>query len=178
LSIGVGGRGELDLPEDLAAAPRGSWLERFGARVYRDYVVRQVQLFPRSVKLIRAVRQGGGERGVSPQFRTQYRARQDAVLPLCVVPPRSVPAWMSSPSWTARPGFRRWTGSHCCATVRRCATLPRSTSSTSAPPPHPISSSPCGDWSRGTTWCARNRWRSPAPRPRGSARRPGRAAAS
>ena len=83
LSIGVGGRGELDLPEDLAAAPRGSWLERFGARVYRDYVVRQVQLFPRSVKLIRAVRQGGGERGVSPQFRTQYRARQDAVLPLC-----------------------------------------------------------------------------------------------
>src|SRR5205814_468321 len=36
----------------------------------------------------------------------------------------------------------------------------------------------CGDWSRGTTWCARNRWRSPAPRPRGSARRPGRAAAS
>src|SRR5437773_6427579 len=83
LYIGVGGRGELDLPEDLDPAPRGSWLERFGARVYRDYVVRQVQLFPRSVKLIRAVRQGGGERGVSPQFRTQYRARQDAVLPLC-----------------------------------------------------------------------------------------------
>jgi hypothetical protein len=79
LSIGVGGGGELDLPEDLDPSPRGSWLERFGARVYRDYVQRQVQLFPRSVKLIRALRQGG----VSAPFRAQYRARQDAVLPLC-----------------------------------------------------------------------------------------------
>ena len=79
LSIGVGGRGELDLPEDLDPAPRGSWLQRFGARVYRDYVLRQVQLFPRSVKLIRALRQGG----VSTPFRMQYRSRQDAVLPLC-----------------------------------------------------------------------------------------------
>jgi hypothetical protein len=79
LSIGVGNGGELDLPEDLDPSPRGSWLERFGARVYRDYVQRQVQLFPRSVKLIRALRQGG----VSAPFRAQYRARQDAVLPLC-----------------------------------------------------------------------------------------------
>src|SRR3989440_2225134 len=79
LYIGVGGRGELDLPEDLDPAPRGSWLERFGARVYRDYVVRQGQLFPRSVKLIRALRQDR----VSQPFRTQDRARQDAVLPLC-----------------------------------------------------------------------------------------------
>src|SRR5881296_3442736 len=68
LYIGVGGRGELDLPEDLERAPRGSLLERFGARVYRDYVQRQVQLFPRSVKLIRALRQGG----LSTPFRRQY----------------------------------------------------------------------------------------------------------
>src|SRR2546430_17505818 len=53
LYIGVGGRGELDLPEDLDHTTRGSLLERFGARVYRGYVVRQVQLVPRSVKLIR-----------------------------------------------------------------------------------------------------------------------------
>lgn len=79
LYIGIGGRGELDLPEDLDPSPRGSLLERFGARVYRDYVVRQVQLFPRSVKLIRALRQDG----LSTPFRRQYRARQDAVLPLC-----------------------------------------------------------------------------------------------
>jgi len=79
LYIGVGGRGELDLPEDLHPTPRGSLLERFGARVYRDYVVRQVQLFPRSVKLIRALRRGG----ISTPFRMEYRARQDAVLPLC-----------------------------------------------------------------------------------------------
>ena len=79
LYIGVGGRGELDLPEDLDPTPRGSLLERFGARVYRDYVVRQVQLFPRSVKLIRALRRGA----ISTPFRMEYRARQDAVLPLC-----------------------------------------------------------------------------------------------
>src|SRR5689334_4066282 len=79
LSIGVGGRGELDLPEDLEPSPRGSWLQRFGASVYRDYVVRQVQLFPRSVKLIRALRQ----HGVPATFRTEYRARQAPVLPLC-----------------------------------------------------------------------------------------------
>lgn len=79
LYIGIGGRGELDLPEDLDPSPRGSLLERFGARVYRDYVERQVQLFPRSVKLIRALRQGG----LSRPFRQQYRTRQDAVLPLC-----------------------------------------------------------------------------------------------
>src|SRR5438128_5682947 len=79
LYIGVGGRGELDLPEDLDPAPRGSWLERFGARVYRDYIVPQVLLFPRSVKLIRALRQGG----VPRTSRGRSRARQDAVLPLC-----------------------------------------------------------------------------------------------
>src|SRR5213080_4792416 len=60
LYIGVGTGGELDLPEDLDGERRATVLQRFGARVYRDYVERQVHLFPRSVKLIRALRQGGG----------------------------------------------------------------------------------------------------------------------
>ncbi|HKW42095.1 MAG TPA: CDP-alcohol phosphatidyltransferase family protein [Gemmatimonadales bacterium] len=81
LQIGIGTKGELDLPEDLEA-PRGgrqTLLQRFGARVYRDYVLRQVQLFPRSVKLIRLLRRYG----VTERFRAEYRARQDGVLPLC-----------------------------------------------------------------------------------------------
>jgi CDP-alcohol phosphatidyltransferase-like enzyme len=79
LHIGLGNGGELDLPEDLEVKSRGTLLERFGARVYRDYVQRQSQLFPRTVKLIRQLR----TRGVSEAFRAEYRARQVVVLPLC-----------------------------------------------------------------------------------------------
>jgi CDP-alcohol phosphatidyltransferase len=79
LQIGVGSKGELDLPEDVAASRRGTLWQRFGARVYRDYVLRQAQLFPRSVKLIRLLRRYG----VTERFRAEYRARQDGVLPLC-----------------------------------------------------------------------------------------------
>lgn len=78
LSIGVGNKGELDLPEDLERPRAGTLLERFGARVYRDYVVRQVQLFPRSARLVRLLRL----RGVTDGFRAEYRARQEGVLPL------------------------------------------------------------------------------------------------
>jgi phosphatidylglycerophosphate synthase len=79
LYIGVGTGGELDLPEDLEPSRGGTLLERFGARMYRDYSVRQAQLFPRSVKLIRLARR----RGVTESFRAEYRARQETVLPLC-----------------------------------------------------------------------------------------------
>jgi CDP-alcohol phosphatidyltransferase len=79
LQIGVGSKGELDLPEDLDAPRPGTLLQRFGARVYRDYVLRQSQLFPRSVKLIRLLRRGS----VPEEFRAEYRARQSVVLPLC-----------------------------------------------------------------------------------------------
>jgi hypothetical protein len=81
LSIGIGNRGELDLPEDLDPHPPTTLLERFGARVYRDYVLRQSQLFPRSVKLIRLLRRGGGS--VPEEFRAEYRVRQSVVLPIC-----------------------------------------------------------------------------------------------
>ena len=81
LYVGVGNGGELDLPEDLDAGRRekGTVLERFGARVYRDYVQRQSHLFPRSVKLIRLLRRSS----ISDAFRAEYRARQAVVLPLC-----------------------------------------------------------------------------------------------
>jgi len=84
LDLGTGKAGELDLPEDLGAGSAGTVLERFGARVYRDYVVRQSQLFPRSVKLLRLLRAGGaGGRSVPPAFREEYRERQEVLLPLC-----------------------------------------------------------------------------------------------
>src|SRR2546423_6200504 len=51
LAIGVGGRGELDLPQGLGVAPRGSRLGRFGARVCPAYVVRPGALYPRSGKI-------------------------------------------------------------------------------------------------------------------------------
>src|SRR5437899_883728 len=79
LSIGIGNKGELDLPEDLDRGPSGTALERFGARVYRDYVVRQAQLFPRTAKLIRLLR----HTSITDGFRAEYRARQEVVLPLC-----------------------------------------------------------------------------------------------
>src|SRR2546426_3105572 len=79
LSIGIGNTGELDLPEDLDFARPGRRFERFGARVYRDYVVRQAQLFPRTAKLVRLLRRGSVREG----FRAEYRARQEAGVPLC-----------------------------------------------------------------------------------------------
>ncbi len=79
LSVGVGDKGELDLPEDLEATRGRTRLERFEARVYRDYVLRQSHLFPRSVKLVRMLRLTG----VTESFRAEYRARQEVVLPLC-----------------------------------------------------------------------------------------------
>jgi hypothetical protein len=79
LYIGIGNKGELDLPEDVDVAGQGSGLARFGARAYRDYVLRQAQLFPRTAKLVRLLRRGS----VSEAFRAEYRARQEFVLPLC-----------------------------------------------------------------------------------------------
>ena len=109
LRIGVGDGGELDLPEDLDAGPRGTLLERFGARVYRDYVQRQAQLFPRSVKLIRLLRRTS----VTESFRAEYRARQEVVLPLC--------AWLgrtSASCCSASPGSQP--ASRCSSGSRRC----------------------------------------------------------
>jgi hypothetical protein len=56
LEVAEGAGGELDLPEDVPVDGRG--LARFGARLYRDYVRRQAFLFPRTVRLVRAIRNG------------------------------------------------------------------------------------------------------------------------
>jgi len=79
LYIGVGDKGELDLPENLGSGSQAGVLERFGARVYRDYVLRQSRLFPRSAKLVRRLR----HTRVTEAFRTEYRERQQMLLPLC-----------------------------------------------------------------------------------------------
>lgn len=78
--LGVGeGRGEVDLPEDLPAAPKGTLLERFGAWVYDGYVRRQLWLFPRTLDLLRSLRRVD----VAESFRAAYRERQQPLLPLC-----------------------------------------------------------------------------------------------
>ena len=79
LYIGVGGKGELDLPENVGSGSQAGVLERFGARVYRDYVLRQSRLFPRSAKLVRRLR----HTRVTEAFRAEYRERQQMLLPLC-----------------------------------------------------------------------------------------------
>ena len=79
LAMGVGDKGELDLPEDVERHAAGTVLERFGTRVYRDYVVRQAQLFPRSARLIRLVRR----HGLTAAFQAEYRARQEGLVRLC-----------------------------------------------------------------------------------------------
>jgi phosphatidylglycerophosphate synthase len=78
LSVGEG-RGELDLPEDLPAAGKGTLLERFGAWAYAGYVRRQLWLFPRTLELVRMLRRVG----VVESFRAAYRERQQPLLPLC-----------------------------------------------------------------------------------------------
>jgi hypothetical protein len=77
LEIVDGSAGELDLPED--AEVRGHGWRRWGARLYRDYVRRQAFLFPRTVRLIRAVREG-----MTPPFvREAYRLRMQPLLWWC-----------------------------------------------------------------------------------------------
>src|SRR5256712_6474654 len=57
LRIGVGDRGELDLPEDLEVPVRATLLELIGAIAHRDYILSQCQVFPRTVRLIPQLRQ-------------------------------------------------------------------------------------------------------------------------
>ena len=77
LEIAEGEGGELDLPEDVPV--EGSGLARFGARLYRDYSRRQALFFPRTVRLVRALRQGE----VSGMFAEAYEQRLRPLLWWC-----------------------------------------------------------------------------------------------
>ncbi len=59
LEVGAGARGEADLPEDLAPARRGGTLRATADRLYGAYTRRQAMMFPVTVRLVRAARNGG-----------------------------------------------------------------------------------------------------------------------
>lgn len=71
LDVAEGEGGELDLPEDVPVAGRG--LVRFGARLYRDYVRRQAFLFPRTVRLVRALRSGDVPGSIAEAYDQRLR---------------------------------------------------------------------------------------------------------
>lgn len=76
----VVGKGELDLPEDLADEPaEANPLVRVAVRLHRNYVERQAHLAPRSVHLIRAMR--GDARAAA--VRAEYGDRQASLLRHC-----------------------------------------------------------------------------------------------
>ena len=75
----TGNVAELDLPEDLEAAPARSWWRRVAARIYRDYVGRQAVLLPRTASLMRLLRRGP----VPEAFAAEYVERQTPLLALC-----------------------------------------------------------------------------------------------
>jgi phosphatidylglycerophosphate synthase len=70
LYLGAGRGSELDLPETVSPTEARTWLQRIGALLYRDYVRRQVWLFPRTAELVRAA---GAD--IAEPFRSHYRAR-------------------------------------------------------------------------------------------------------
>lgn len=78
LYLGAGSGSELDLPETAGRTEARTWLQRIGARLYRDYVRRQAWLFPRTVELVRSA---GTD--VAEPFRADYRARSAARVVRC-----------------------------------------------------------------------------------------------
>lgn len=78
LYLGAGSGSELDLPETVGRTEARTWLQRIGARLYRDYVRRQAWLFPRTVELVRSA---GAD--VAEPFRADYRAHTAARVVHC-----------------------------------------------------------------------------------------------
>jgi hypothetical protein len=81
LYLGAGTGSELDLPEALEPAPRGTSLgRRLGIWFYSDYVRRQAWLFPRTADLVRAA-----GRDVSEPLRAAYDSRLATLVPRCAL---------------------------------------------------------------------------------------------
>lgn len=70
--LGLGRRGDLDLPDDVGS-PAGRPL---ATRIYAGYVRRQSRMFPRTVALLRALRGGS----VGGTLASAWRARQAVVV--------------------------------------------------------------------------------------------------
>src|SRR5207247_1374970 len=147
LYIGVGNGGELDLPEDLAGGPQTTVLQRFGARVYRDYVQRQSHLFPRTVKLIRLLRRHGvkigrascrgrgeGQEGGVASRRRHTRSTRDWSSDVCssdLLPVHRCRERRRAGS----PGGSRGRAPNDRPAALRCARVPRLRAATVAPVP-------------------------------------------
>ncbi len=78
LYLAAGKGSELDLPETLPPSDDGSLGRRIASWFYRDYVRRQVWLFPATATLVRATGTGATE-----TFRNAYRARMTGLVTQC-----------------------------------------------------------------------------------------------
>jgi phosphatidylglycerophosphate synthase len=86
LEVGEREGGELVLPGDEIAAPRGGKIRRVALRGYRDYVSRQARMFPASVELIRRTRAEGS----SGELRALYRQFQQGPVTWCALVAQNV----------------------------------------------------------------------------------------
>jgi hypothetical protein len=71
-------KGKVDLPENLEA-PGNTWWWRNASWFYGGFVLRQSQLFPRTVELLRRSR----TTGLDPEVRAEYARRQRKLLTAC-----------------------------------------------------------------------------------------------
>jgi phosphatidylglycerophosphate synthase len=67
------GGGEFNLAEDMDATPATTWWSRFQVAFYRNYLDRTCQMLPRSVQLIRRLRDSGQLSRVSAEWARLQR---------------------------------------------------------------------------------------------------------
>ena len=105
LYIAVGGRGELELPEEVSGLKGGNGIERLARRMYLAYLKRQTRLFPRSTELIRRRREAGG----FDSLRSRYRAVQQPLLPWCALIGQNIRIFLvGTACMLGQPGLYLW----------------------------------------------------------------------